>query len=225
MDKIRYNVNGKSLLVRIAAVLMLLSAMFRIIGCWGFWKTRTECFGYMQVLLPIVCNIAFAAIILYCGEKHFSLTLIPVLMGVVFFIVKATDMKVFPMLVCVIVSVLAGVIYFATVFGIVKTKWPLTAVFGVPLLYQLIFRDGATLLVKENSMTMDEFIPELSILCILISLLLVVFAMQKRKPEEVESVDGEIVGDEYIVEDIRDNNETEIAALPEEKSEASREEK
>lgn len=225
MDKIRYNVNGKSLLVRLAAVLMLLSAMFRIIGCWGFWKTQSECFGYMQVLLPIVCNIAFAAMILYCGEKHFSLTLIPVLMGVAFFVVKATDMKVFPMLVCVIVSVLAGVIYFATVLGIVKTKWLLAAAVGVPLLYQLIFRDGATLLAKENAMTMDEFIPELSILCILISLLLVVFAMKKKKPEEGEALDGEIFGEEYIAEDNQDKDETEKAALPEEKTEASREEK
>ena len=225
MDKIRYNVNGKNLLVRLAAVLMLLSAMFRIIGYWGFWKTQSECFGYMQILLPIVCNIAFAVMILYCGEKHFSLTLIPVLMGVVFFVVKATDMKVFPMLACVIVSVLVGVVYFATVLGIVKTKWLLTAAFGVPLIYQLIFRDGATLLAKENAMTMEEFIPELSVLCILISLLLVVFAMKKRKPEEAEAVDGEIFGDEYIAEDNQDKNETEKAALPEEKSEASREEK
>ncbi|MDO4815711.1 MAG: hypothetical protein Q4A83_03790 [Bacillota bacterium] len=225
MDKIRYNVNGKSLLVRLAAVLMLLSAMFRVMGYWGFWKEQTECFGYMQILLPIVCNIAFAVMILYFGEKCFSLTLIPVLMGVAFFVVKATDMKVFPMLVCVIVSVLAGVIYLATVFGIVKTKWLLAAVIGVPLLYQLIIRDGATILAKENAMTMDEFIPELSILCILLSLLLVVFAMKKRKPEELEAVNGEIFGDEYIAEDAKDKNETENAALPEEKTETSLEEK
>lgn len=220
MYKVKYSVNGKSLFVRIAAVLMLLSVMFRLIGYWGFWKNQSACFGYMQILLPILCNIAFAVLIVYFGEEHFALTLIPVVLGAVFFIVKATDMNVIPMLVCMVMTALTVVVYIATVLGGIESKWILAGVFGVPLLYQLIIRDGATIVAAENAMPMDKFIPELSLLCILTALLLVVFAMKKVVPGEPEIFEGEIVDGDSPVEEIVG---TEEPALLENKCETSQE--
>jgi len=217
MNKIRYSVSGRNVFIRIAVTLMILSVLFRLMGYWGFWKNQTACFNYMQLLLPALSCIIYAVMLLKIGEKHFAFTLIPVYMGVVFFVVKAVDMKLFPMILCIAVSVLFGVVYTLTVFGGLPSKWALIGITAVPLLYQLIVRDGATLLAKENSMTMAEFIPELSILCILTALLLTAIAMKKYTPEDPDAIMGDVEGE--------NTPETaEVSTLPESIAETPQEE-
>ena len=183
MQKTRYRVNGKSIIIRIAAVLMYLAVVFRLLSCWGpLWKGADVFFVTTQVALPVVSCLLFAVMIRKLGEKLFVLTFIPVLMGVVFFVIYATTLSVISMIVCIIVSVVVAVVYTTTVMGGFDTKWFLPPLFGVPFLYRLIVKDAATIMVKENAMSLGEFIPELSILCMLLSLLLVSFAMKKKKP-------------------------------------------
>lgn len=202
-EKIRYRVSGKSIFVRISAVLMIVSMVFRVMGYWGFWKNQTPAFCYMQILLPILCGILYIVIILYLGERAFWLTVIPVILGAVFFIVKSTDFDgIFKTVLCMAVSVLTVIVYTATVFGKIRSKWLLAPLFGLPLLYQLIIRDGATILAREGAMSLNEFIPELSVLCILLALLMTVFAMKKRVPEVTETVEGETVVEEFEAADL-----------------------
>lgn len=191
-EKIRYKVDGKGIFARLAAICMLLSMVFRLMGYWGFWNKQTAFFCYMQILLPILCGILFIVILLYLGKKAFWLTVIPVCLGAVFFIVKSADFDgFFKTVLCIVVSVLTAVVYTSVIFGKVKSKWLLVPVFGLPLLYQLIIRDGATFLAREGAMTLNEFIPELSVLLILLSLLLTVFAMKKRKPDDETAFETE----------------------------------
>lgn len=191
-EKIRYKVDGKGIFARLAAICMLLSMGFRLMGYWGFWNKQTAFFCYMQILLPIVCGILFIVILLYLGKKSFWLTVIPVCLGAVFFIVKSADFDgFFKTVLCIVVSVLTAIVYTSVIFGKAKSKWLLVPVFGLPLLYQLIIRDGATFLAREGAMTLNEFIPELSVLLILLSLLLTVFAMKKRKPDDETAFETE----------------------------------
>ena len=181
---------------------MAVSMVFRIMGYWGFWKNQTPAFCYMQILLPIVCGLMFMAVILFAGGRTFWLSSIPVVLGAVFFIVKAASSDgILNTVLCVVVSLLAAILYCSTVFSKQRKKWPLMLVFGVPLLYQLLIRDRATILAQEGAMSLDEFIPELSVLCILLSLLLTVFAMKNSVPKELETVEGQVLVDEISPED------------------------
>lgn len=202
MDKVRYSVNGKSFIIRAAAFFMAVSMVFRVMGYWGFWKYQTPAFCYMQILLPIVCGLMFMAVILFAGGRAFWLSSIPVVLGAVFFIVKAASSDgILNTVLCVIVSLLAAILYCSAVFSRQGEKWPLMLVFGLPLLYQLLIRDRATILAQEGAMSLDEFIPELSVLCILLSLLLTVFAMKNGVPQELETVEGQVLVDEISPED------------------------
>ncbi len=224
MNKIRYGVDSKSILTKVIAALMALSILFRIIGCWGFWNDnfRQHNFGYTQMLLPILCALMFSAIILWKGEKYFALTVIPVVLGAVFFIIKATDMHFFPMLLCIAVSLAVAGLYIATLFGSVTNKWPLAAAFGLPILYKIVDRKLLAVGHYINTFGMKSYLVELSLLCIFAAMLLAVITMKKYTDTELSCIDAEIVGDDYIIED-----ETEDAAalLIEDKKTKSRLEK
>lgn len=88
-DKLRYSVSRKNIFVKLSALLMGLSALLRLFGYWGFWANKDVAFIYTQIALPVLCNVLFIVIVLYMGKRLFSLTAIPVLLGVVFFIIKA----------------------------------------------------------------------------------------------------------------------------------------
>ena len=201
-EKIRYGVDGKSFLIKASALFMLVSMVFRIMAYWGFWKTRTPAFCYLQILLPIVCGILFMAVVLFLGKRAFWLTSIPVVLGAVYFIAMSTELgSILSTVLCVVVTVLTVMVYCTTVFGKGRKKWALIAIFSITLLYHLLIKDRTTILAQEGAMTLNEFVPELSILCIIISLLLMTLAMRKRVPETVETVEGQELVDELSLED------------------------
>lgn len=201
-EKIRYSVDGKSFLIKASVFFMVVSMVFRIMGYWGFWKTRTPAFCYMQILLPIVCGILFIVFVLFLGKRAFWITSVPVVLGAIYFVVMSTDLKgILPTVLCVAVSVLTVIVYCTTVFGKGRKKWALIAIFSITLLYHLLIKDRTTILAQEGAMTLNEFIPELSILCIIISLLIMTLAMRKRVPEAVETVEGQELVDELSLED------------------------
>ena len=88
-EKIRYSVSRKNFFVKLAVIFMILSALCRFLGYWGFWSNQTAGFVTFQIVLPILCNLLFIVLVLYAGRRFFSLTFIPVILGVMFFIIKA----------------------------------------------------------------------------------------------------------------------------------------
>ena len=66
--------------------------------------------------------------------------------------------------------------------------------FALPLAYHIFILDRNTLLANENAMSLADWLPEISVLCILLALLLITFAMKKRdfskpEPDEQEIID------------------------------------
>ena len=103
------------------------------------------------------------------------------ILGVVFFIIKALGFdSVIHMILCICLYLAVAIIYTATVFGVIRTKWLLAPLFGLPLLYHIFVDDLSTLRADENAMSLGEWLPEISVLCIMLSLLLICFAMKKR---------------------------------------------
>lgn len=179
-EKLRYSVSRKNFFVKLSAFFMLLSMLCRLLGYWGFWANQTSDFVLTQILLPVLCNLLFVVVILYMGRRFFVLSCVPVILGVVFFIIKALGFdSVIHMILCICLYLAVAIIYTATVFGVIRTKWLLVPLFGLPLLYHIFVNDLSTLRADENAMSLGEWLPEISVLCIMLSLLLICFAMKK----------------------------------------------
>ncbi len=180
-EKLRYSVSRKNFFVKLSAFFMLLSMLCRLLGYWGFWANQTSDFVLTQILLPVLCNLLFVVVILYMGRRFFALSCVPVILGVVFFIIKALGFdSVIHMILCICLYLAVAIIYTATVFGVIRTKWLLAPLFGLPLLYHIFVDDLSTLRAAENAMRLGEWHPEISVMCIMLSLLLICFAMKKR---------------------------------------------
>ena len=196
-DKLRYSVSRKNIFVKLWALLMGLSALLRLFGYWGFWANKDVAFIYTQIALPVLCNVLFIVIVLYMGKRLFSLTAIPVLLGVVFFIIKALGFdNILHTVLCILLYLVVAMLYTGTVFGVIRTKWLLVPLFGLPFLYHILVEDRNTLLANEKAMSLAEWLPEISVLCIMLALLLITFAMKKRdfskpatEPSEQEIID------------------------------------
>ena len=179
-DKVRFYVE-KNFLVQSAVVLMLLSAVFRLIGCWGMFSDKF--FAITQIALPLSCNLLFMLILLTMGKRFFSATAFPVVLGVLFFIIKATTFDSWVhMLLCILLYLLVAVLYCATVFGSVPSKWPLVVLFTLPFLYHVCIEDVARLKDTVNPMSFAEGMQEMSVLCIMLALICTSLAMKKKKP-------------------------------------------
>ena len=184
-DKVKFYVEKQSKLIQSAVVLMLLSAVFRLLGCWG--KFGDSFFAITQIALPLSCNLLFILVLLTMGKRFFSFTALPVVLGVLFYIIKSTGLGSWiHMLLSILVCIVIALLYCATVFGVVPTKWPLVPLFALPFVYQVCVVDLAKLQDTANPMSFAEGMQEMSVLCILLSLLCTSLAMKKKKPAPIE---------------------------------------
>ena len=214
-DKLRYSVSRKNIFVKLSALLMGLSALLRLFGYWGFWANKDVAFIYTQIALPVLCNVLFIVIVLYMGKRLFSLTAIPVLLGVVFFIIKALGFgNILHTVLCILLYLVVAMLYTGTVFGVIRTKWLLVPLFGLPFLYHILVEDRNTLLANEKAMSLAEWLPEISVLCIMLALLLITFAMKKRdfskpatEPSEQEIIDILMQNEDPVPNENRETEE------------------
>lgn len=184
--RVKFYVEKRSMWVQAAVIFMALSAVFRLIGCWGLWNDRF--FAVSQIALPLCCNLLFILCLLLLGRRAFWLTSLPVLLGVIFFIIKSfTFASWIHTILCLMLYLLVAVLYTATAFGVVRTKWFLVPLFGLPFLYHVFVEDLAALRDTANPVTLSAGMQEISVLCVMLALLFTAFAMKKQKPrQEVE---------------------------------------
>lgn len=180
----KFFVDKNSALIHAAVIFMALSAVFRLAGCWGMLGDRF--FAATQLALPLICNLLFIVCVLLLGSRAFWLTSVPVILGVVFFIIKSfTFTSVLHTILCILLYVLVAVLYTATAFGVIPTKCFLVPLFGLPLIYHIAVEDVAAL--RDASVTVASALQEISVLCIMTALLLTALAMKKHK--NIEELD------------------------------------
>ena len=179
-EKIRYSVSRKNFFVKLAVIFMILSALCRFLGYWGFWSNQTAGFVTFQIVLPILCNLLFIVLVLYAGRRFFGLTFIPVILGVMFFIIKAFGFdSILHTILCICLYLAVAFIYTATVFGVIRTMWLLAPLFGLPLIVH-IYLDRDMIAPKGQTVALAELLPEISVLCIMAALLCICVAMKRR---------------------------------------------
>lgn len=181
-QKIRFWVDKKSFFVQAAVILMALSAVFRLIGCWGLWSDPF--FAATQIVLPLCCNLLFILCLLLLGKRAFSLTCIPFLAGIVFFIIKAFTFESWVHTVlCLCLYIGLSVLYVLAVFGSAKIKYLLAPIFALVFLYHVFVEDLAALRDVENPVTLSAGMQEISVLCIILAMFFVSLAMKRVKSE------------------------------------------
>lgn len=182
----RFYLERSSAWAQICIIFMLLSAIFRLLGVWGLWDD--EFFRNTQILLPLCCNLLFALFVFIFGRRGFFLSIIPVLMGVAFFIIKSFGFESsLHTLLCIMLYLAVAIIYSGTVLGLIRTKWLLPPLFGLPFLYHIFVEDLARLRDAVNPMTLSEGLQELSVLCVMVSLFCVGMGLKKREAKAGEA--------------------------------------
>ena len=69
-EKISFYTERKSALVQTSVIFMLLSAIFRLVGCWGRWNDAF--FAATQIALPLACNLLFILLVLTLGRRAYN---------------------------------------------------------------------------------------------------------------------------------------------------------
>ena len=179
--RVKFFVEQEGWATQAAIIFMALSAVLRLIGSVGRWGDTT--FATAQIALPLISNLLFILFLVLFGRKALWTTAMPVLGGVAFFIIKATA---FPswlhMFLCILLYLLVAILYVGTVFGLIRTKWLLPPLFGLPFLYHVFVEDLAALRDKANPVSFSDGLMEMSVLCIMLALFFTGIAMKQKKP-------------------------------------------
>ena len=178
----KFYVERSSFGVQAMVILLALSVVFRIIGCWGLWNDRN--FAILQIALPVFSALLMIASIELFGKRALWVSFLPVLLGAVFFIIKSLGFEsLLHTILCIVLYVAVIVLYFCTVFNILPTKWVLVLLFGLPFLYHIFVEDLAALRDTENPVSFAAGMQEMGVLCIMLGLFFLSVSMKKTQME------------------------------------------
>ena len=183
-EKIKFYTERNSFGVQAMIILMALSVAFRVIGCWGLWSDRS--FALAQIALPIGSALLLMAFVWLFGRRALWTTFIPVILGAVFFIVKSLGFEsMVHTVLCILLYAAVIALYTGTVFGVIRTKWILAALFGLPFLYHIFVEDLPALRDTANPVSFSSGMQEMSVLCIMLGLFCLSLSMKKTIVEPV----------------------------------------
>ena len=228
-EKVRFYTERTSFGIQAMVILMALSVVFRIIGCWGLWNDRS--YAITQIALPIASALLYIASVWLLGKRALWLSFLPVVMGAVFFIIRALEFESsLRMIVCLLLYIAVIVLYFCTIFGIIRTKWILVSLLGLPFLYHVFVEDLAAMRDTTNPVSFGTGMQEMGVLCIMLGLFAVSISMKKavaeHKPHLPKIRKPHVIGEQTENENtdeipsVTEENENEMsAANPEEQGE------
>lgn len=185
-----------------AMVFLALAMIFILIGSIGRWDDSR--FLSTRVALPIFCGLLLVLCLLLFGKRAFWTTVVPVAMGVVFFVFRAMNMENEWLRGCWIIVYLVIMVLYAMVFSYPKLKWALALVLLAVFAYHIGVQDLPRLMDLENPVSFVDGMEEMSVLGIILAMLFLSFAMKsgpkpvkgKPEPEPEQPAAGEEKGDE-----------------------------
>ncbi len=164
---------------RIACGFMGISAAVRL---WHYLaEPLTWNIFLLHLLLPISAAVLFICGIL-TGERYVRpLTVTAVSLGVTFFLLKAVSFALLHRILCTVLYFAVQILYVLTVEGFLPTKKLLYPLFGLPLLYHIFVEDMQIYILADPPVPIWDWMPEISVLCIMAALFSLVFAMKTEK--------------------------------------------
>ncbi|MGM9664016.1 MAG: hypothetical protein ACI3XF_04170 [Eubacteriales bacterium] len=174
-----FYINKKNPCALISVILMLAAAVIRIIYYTSGDMTPEILWIYL--VDTVAAAVIFFIAVIFFGNTVPQLTVLPVAMGVGFFAFKALSFpsKVHTVL-CLLLYTGVLVLYALTLFGVIRTKYLLYPLFGLPFLYHLFVEDTQKYFFASPAVPFFEWLPEISVLCIMAALFFISVSLEKR---------------------------------------------
>ncbi len=169
-----------------ACILMALSAMIR-----ALYYLPGRCSGVtviVHLILPVSACLFFILGILANGKSLIPCSVTAVVLGIVFFILKAFTFTPIHQTLCTLLYLTVLILYILTVTGIIPTKILLYPLFGLPLLYHIFVEDMQMYILADPPVPVRDWMPEISVLCIMAALLSQAFAMKSERITEYKNI-------------------------------------
>ena len=136
---------------------------------------------WIHLVLPLLAVVWFLVSVVLWGETEPRRTAVSVFLGVLFFLLKSfTFATVLHTVLCILLYLTVLTLYTLTIWGVIRTKVLLYPLFGLPLAYHIFVEDMQLYILANPRPPFVEWLPEISVLCIMASLLAVSFAIRKR---------------------------------------------
>ncbi len=153
----------------IACIFFLASALIRL---WHYSAAvLTSEILWIHVVMPVSAAFLFLAGMALGGKWAKAGVITATVLGVAFFIIKATGFTPLHQTLCTILYITVLVLFISTVLGLLPTKKLLYPLFGLPLIYHIIVEDTQKYFFARPPVPVWEWMPEISVLCIMAGLL------------------------------------------------------
>ena len=188
MKNTYYTIPKVNMAVILSAALMLCGAIVRIVYYSGVRASAGEL--WIQGALPVCAGLLYAAMLFTTASDRLYRTAVPVLLGCIFFAVKAGSFSPVHRALCWVLYLAVAGLYFMTVSkGL--TKWLFGALIAAALAYHIVVEDAVnrTFLRLYRTPILPgrpfwwHFLAELTVLMTMAALLLAVTAMERRQRE------------------------------------------
>lgn len=137
----------------------------------------------VQLILPVLAVCAFLVGMALGGKKAKAGVLAALALGVSFFLLKATTFTPLHQALCTALYLGVLVLFGGTLLGYLPTKKLLYPLFGLPLLVHLFVEDPGKYFFASPPVPVWDWLPELSVLCMMAGLLCFSVSLQVRRQE------------------------------------------
>ncbi|MCD7756417.1 MAG: hypothetical protein LUJ09_08890 [Firmicutes bacterium] len=160
-------------------VLMAAAGLIRL----GYYLPRQmDSFTFwVQLVMPVTAAVFYLSGIALGGKWGKGCVLAATALGVVFFMVKATTFTPLHQALCTLLYTAVLVLVFGTLLGFLPTKKLLYPLFSLPLAYHLLVEDTQAYFFAQPSVPVADWLPEISVLCIMAGLLCLSVSLKTEK--------------------------------------------
>ena len=135
----------------------------------------------LHLWLPVAAAGVFVLAFALGGAWRKPGALLSVVLGVVFFILKARNFEPLHRTLCTVLYILVLVLFSLTLLGLLPTKKLLYPLFGLPLAYHILVEDTRYYFFADPPVPVRQWVPEISVLCIMAALLCLSVALKTEK--------------------------------------------
>lgn len=194
-QNVKFYLNPKNFFTIAAAVCMILAAACRCIGIIPQIQVLSKNEMVELLALPVAACLLYAASVAFCGEKNVWLSIIPVIFGVMFFILRLfTNENIsgqplgrMSILLKLLLYITVTVIYTATVTGSLRTKYIQTAVIFLLFACHAGMEVYPAIKLLGDSLTWSSVLLEAGILFIMLGLLFASLGLKKAVPADPDA--------------------------------------
>lgn len=135
----------------------------------------------LHLWMPVAAAAVFLVGFALDGKWTKPAAIGAVVIGVAFFILKAASFAPLHRALCTVLYLAVLVLFTATILGLLPTKKLLYPLFGLPLAYHILVEDTRYYFFADPPVPMWQWMPEISVLCIMAALLCLSASLETEK--------------------------------------------